>query len=188
MNHETFELLCPLYVLNLLDQAERELLETHLQTRCSLCQQRLREISATTSLLPYMLPAVAPPPSLKQKLIDQIQAEMEEKVRRPTQYVKRFAERTWRPASIPGVEFQHLWSSHGRSAWLFRSLSEATVPPHRHSGPELVYILEGNAIINGNPLTAGDFFASDPGSVDREVRCEPGCMFLLITNDDNEFL
>lgn len=189
MNHENFEALCPLYTLNLLDQTEKGLLEAHLQTGCTICSEILKETLETVSLLPYLLPSVEPSAALKQKLISQIQAEIEEKRPYPEHHVKRAAERTWLPLpNIPGIEVQHLWSSNGRSAMLMRSLSGSVFPPHRHRGPELVYILEGNAIFNGEYLTAGDFYASEPGSIDQHIRCEPGCVFLLISNDNNEFL
>jgi anti-sigma factor ChrR (cupin superfamily) len=188
MSHENFEELCPLYVLNLLDEVEKERLESHLQTGCSLCGQILKQILETLSLLPYSLPSQAVPLQVKQKLMEQIQTEMKERAPRPTQHIIRPTQREWFPSPIPGVEIQPLWSAGGRSARLVKSQPGTVFPPHRHRGPELVYILKGSLLINGKSVKAGDFCISDPGFVDQDIQCEEECTFLLISNEDDELL
>lgn len=188
MNHENFEELCLRYILNLLDEAERDSLEVHLQTGCSQCHQILKQTLEALSLLPYSLPSVAVPPHLKQKLMEQIQIEMKEKAPYPAQHIIRSTERIWLPSPIPGVEIQPLWSASGRSARLIKSQPGTVFPPHRHRGPELLYILKGSLSINGTLVQTGDFCVSDPGFIDQDVRCEEECTFLLISNDDDEFL
>jgi putative transcriptional regulator len=188
MSHEDFEELCSLYVLGLLDQTEKSLLESHLQMRCSTCDQILKETAEVCSLFPYASSMETPPPRLKQKLLDQIQAGMIKKPFPPVQYVIHPAEGPWLPSPIPGIDVQHLWSLNGRTARLLRSRPGVTFPPHRHQGPEIVYVLEGNLVINGKSVAAGDFCISDPGFVDRDLRTEEGCTLLVISNDDDEFL
>lgn len=61
------------YLLNTLEQEERESLETHLSS-CQTCQRRLEVLEKTRSIFREWEP-VSPPPGLKQKVLDNVRAQ-----------------------------------------------------------------------------------------------------------------
>ena len=61
------------YLLNTLEQEERESLETHLSS-CQTCQRRMEVLEKTRGFLREWKP-VNPPPGLKQKVLDNIKAQ-----------------------------------------------------------------------------------------------------------------
>lgn len=69
MAHEQFEDALPLYAAGALDRAERQALEAHLLTGCAPCHAALKQYHATAGLLPYGLPPVAAPSTLKARVM-----------------------------------------------------------------------------------------------------------------------
>ncbi|MBM4123752.1 MAG: hypothetical protein FJ246_02165 [Nitrospira sp.] len=69
MNHEQLQETIPLYAVGALDRQERQTLETHLLSGCSICPLTLKDYRATVGLLPYALPPQALPPEFKTELM-----------------------------------------------------------------------------------------------------------------------
>lgn len=69
MEHEQFEATIPLYAIGALDREERQPLEAHLLTGCQICHAALKDYRAAAGLLPYGLPPVPVPPSLKDRVL-----------------------------------------------------------------------------------------------------------------------
>jgi len=84
MNHEEWLERAEIYALGALDGEELSQFESHL-AGCSLCEGRVRETRETLTVLPRSLAQVAPPQSIKEKLLDRIRAETVVPIRRPPQ-------------------------------------------------------------------------------------------------------
>jgi hypothetical protein len=50
-------------------------------------------------------------------------------------------------------------------------------------GPEFIYILEGEAIQNGQRLSLGWAGVAQAGTLDEQFRSETGCVFLIVYNE-----
>ncbi|TKC87162.1 hypothetical protein FAZ69_17615 [Trinickia terrae] len=94
----------------------------------------------------------------------------------------------WTPSRFaPGVEVKNLGKADGRAMQLVRFAAGAVFPDHLHTGPEFVYILEGEAIQNGQRLTSGWAGVAERGTVDRAFRSDTGCTFLLVYDLNQAF-
>ncbi|MGH7829298.1 MAG: anti-sigma factor domain-containing protein, partial [Candidatus Binatia bacterium] len=74
MNHEEWLESAEVYALGALDGEELSRFETHL-AGCGLCEGRVRETRETLTVLPRSLAQVAPPDSIREKLLTRIAAE-----------------------------------------------------------------------------------------------------------------
>lgn len=91
----------------------------------------------------------------------------------------------WRASTFAeGVEVKDLGTSDGTSMQLVRFAPGASFPIHTHAGPEFVYLLEGEAVQNGQCLYAGWAATAATGTVDEHFHSPTGCMFLTVYSDD----
>jgi hypothetical protein len=73
LNCDSIEELLPLYVLDVLDVSEAIAVETHLAT-CLACSAARSQFEAVTGSLPFALAPVEPDPSVRTRLLDQLDA------------------------------------------------------------------------------------------------------------------
>lgn len=94
------------------------------------------------------------------------------------------AKKPFRPStSASKVCVKDLGSADGYAMQLVRFEPGAVFPPHLHRGPEFIYILEGELIQHGRRLGPGWASVAAAGSVDDDVRSEPGCTFLTVYSE-----
>ncbi|BEU25843.1 cupin domain-containing protein [Paraburkholderia terrae] len=87
----------------------------------------------------------------------------------------------WTPsACASGVQIKNLGKANGRAMQLVRFDAGTVFPMHLHTGPEFIYMLEGEAIQNGQRLLPGWVGIAEAGTVDDRFRSDTGCVFLLI--------
>jgi anti-sigma factor ChrR (cupin superfamily) len=87
----------------------------------------------------------------------------------------------WTPsACASGVQIKNLGKANGRAMQLVRFEAGTVFPMHLHTGPEFIYMLEGEAIQNGQRLLPGCVGIAEAGTVDDRFRSDTGCVFLLI--------
>jgi anti-sigma factor ChrR (cupin superfamily) len=90
----------------------------------------------------------------------------------------------WRTSAYAeGVEVKDLGTANGRSMQLVRCRPGTIFPTHHHRGPEFIYILEGEAIQNGQRLSLGWAGVAQAGTLDEQFRSETGCVFLIVYNE-----
>jgi anti-sigma factor ChrR (cupin superfamily) len=90
----------------------------------------------------------------------------------------------WRKSTFAaGVEVKDLGSMDGRSMQLVRFAPGTAFPLHEHSGPEFVYLLEGEAIQEGQRLLPGWAAVAATGSIDTRFHSAGGCLFLTVYSD-----
>ena len=91
MNHEAWLAQADIYALGALDGDELTAFETHLAAGCPDCERQIVTTREALTLLPHSLELVAPPPTVKARLLTQIAAETAK-----PQPVMRFPKRRWR--------------------------------------------------------------------------------------------
>jgi len=90
----------------------------------------------------------------------------------------------WRAsASVEGVEVKDLGRANGRAMQLVRCRPGVVFPTHRHTGPEFIYMLEGEAIQHGQRLGPGWAGVAACGTLDEQFRSETGCVFLIVYSE-----
>jgi anti-sigma factor ChrR (cupin superfamily) len=94
----------------------------------------------------------------------------------------------WTPSSCAsGVQIKNLGKANGRAMQLVRFEPGTVFPMHRHTGPEFIYMLEGEAIQNGQRLLPGWAGIAEAGTVENGFRSDTGCVFLLIYDLSQRF-
>ena len=90
----------------------------------------------------------------------------------------------WRRSDVAeGVEVKDLGSVDARSMQLVRFAPGTRFPAHVHTGPEFVYLVEGEAYQDGQKLTAGWGAAAATGTRDDEFHSPRGCTFLTVYSE-----
>ena len=92
----------------------------------------------------------------------------------------------WRPSTVvEGVEVKDLGTANGRVMELVRCRPGTAFPTHRHAGPEFIYLLEGEAMQNGQRLSPGWAAVAAAGTIDENFHSETGCVFLIIYGEEH---
>ena len=88
----------------------------------------------------------------------------------------------WQPCEMAeGVEVKTLGTVNGQTMELYRFAPNRGYPDHLHESPEFVYLLEGEAIQNGQRLGPGWASAAEIGTIEKDFRSGPeGCTFLTV--------
>lgn len=140
----------------------------------------------------------APPADLKARLLLRIAAEPQSKKTLPpggmeivpgiTAVLAEKAE--WLATPFPGLEYKllHIDEEGGTSARLLRFAPGATYPPHRHGGPEDVFVLQGSVFLNGIRLKAGDYCRAEAGTEEPMAYSDEGGLAIIVSSDRDEFL
>jgi quercetin dioxygenase-like cupin family protein len=96
----------------------------------------------------------------------------------------------WEPGSTAGVERKRLFTdpASSRTTTLIRVAPGASYPSHRHADIEEVYLLEGDLLVGGVLMRAGDYCRAEVDSVHEGIWSPSGCVFLATFSEHNERL
>lgn len=179
-----------LYALGALNETERAQFET-----CMTCSySRAGKLAAeyhdlVATLTAATLPACEPPPAeVKVKIMAAIQPQKAAapELSAPVPFFLPYGEQQWNATPYPGVRVCNLSSASPEfSVVMVDMVPGATFPPHDHHGAEDVYILSGDAHLEGRVMVAGDFMHSQPGTHHRAMISPGGCRAMLITSRNN---
>lgn len=177
-----------LYSLGSLGDAESKQFEQRLASGCPLCIAEFESYSRVVEHLPFAITQFEPPPSVRQRLLDRIEATASQSIS-PTQApsngtiaqgeatVIRGSDSPWIPLPIPGVEIRPLL---GRETLLVRMQPGSIYPEHEHHQLEQCYVLEGSVTdSDGVTAYAGDFVCMPSGITHRPIHTDTGCTFLI---------
>jgi anti-sigma factor ChrR (cupin superfamily) len=90
----------------------------------------------------------------------------------------------WRKSKLAdGVEVKDLGAVNGRAMQLVRYAAGASFPKHQHSGPEFIYLLEGEAYQQGQRLLPGWAAIAATGTTDDNFHSPTGCVFLTVYSE-----
>lgn len=175
------------YALEALDSAEARLMAEHLPA-CLECQQEYYSLGPLTGALTAWRTQTLPPPApLWNDLAERIARTSQKKATSPAPKVTWSGAQDWHEPqweqAAPGITVKLLSTDKegDRVSMLVRLAPGISYPPHRHSGVEELYLLEGELWIEDRKLYPGDFNRAEPGTSDQRVYSETGCMCLLIT-------
>lgn len=166
-----------LYALQALPAREVPAVESQIAA-CPECRRELEMLRPVVGALPGDL--LRPSTSLWERLARRVGAET---CPDPVAPPSRLREPDWEVAA-PGIFCKVLSTDTGggRVTMLVRLAPGAEYPPHTHAGLEELHMLEGELMVDDRKLRAGDYLRSEPGSTDRRVWSEAGCMGVLITS------
>lgn len=69
-----------------------------------------------------------------------------------------------------------------RVSMLVRLAPGTDYPPHTHTGLEELHLLQGELLIDTRKLLPGDYNRAEPGTADKRVWSETGCMCVLMAS------
>ncbi len=145
---------------------------------CSLCQAELQECEQGVTALPLSAPEVAPPPSLRARLLASI-VDQERPVPKSTMgegTLVRADDTAWKPSPVPGVQIRPLFE---KQTMLVRMAPKTWLPAHDHPAAEQCLVLEGSVSSDGVTAYAGDFTYMPRGSSHHPLYSEDGCLLLI---------
>lgn len=95
----------------------------------------------------------------------------------------RWVEPEWEDVA-PGITCKLLATDTGnhRVSMLVRLAPGTDYPPHTHAGLEELHLLQGELFIDARKLMPGDYNRAEPGTADKRVWSETGCMCVLMTS------
>ena len=90
----------------------------------------------------------------------------------------------WRKSTFAeGVEVKDLGKANGCEMQLVRFAPGTTFPLHVHSGPEFVFLLEGEAYDQGQRLMPGCAVVAETGTTHANFHNPTGCLFLTVYSE-----
>ncbi len=183
----THDELLALYALDLLKDSDREQLLQHLQSTIPTPELALElQLTAqTAALIGYGADPLDPSTSLKDKLLQRIQASQLPPCRLSA---TRFCDLQWQPHPVAGVDVAILNVDETRreALSLFRAQDPTVYPVHRHAGPEEILVLHGDLQVGSFYLQAGDYIRSETGSAHSHATVN-GCLCVARTCLDDQF-
>lgn len=183
----TVEEQAALYALGALGDVEAKQFERSLDTASGGVHGLVGAFQDVAAELAFAGAMIAPPASLKERLMARIAAEPQEApAAKPFVFV-RASEGDWREVE-PGVSIKVLYydSAAHRVTTLVRLAPGGRFSAHRHEQVEEFYVLEGCCVCAGEQLQAGDYHRAEPASVHPITYSEHGCLALVMSSSNNE--
>ena len=166
-----------LYALGLLDDAERNTFEQHLNG-CSSCAAEVRESRELAVGLARTIPASAPPSGLRERVLK------EAVLPRGVVALVRGENLNWQETPFAGVSMARLYEDpiRGDLSSLVRMLPGARYPSHHHASLEHCYVIEGDLVFEDHTLLAGDYSAGTPDKDHTAATTKNGCLLFIVHN------
>jgi anti-sigma-K factor RskA len=179
--------LAALYALEALGDDEQRQCERSLEDASAAVRQEISTFQEVVQELAFSGPAIAPPASLKERLMARIALEPQEQAGERKFTFVRSENLAWQDAG-GGASIKVLFNDPvgARMTLLVRLAPGGTVAGHRHAQIEELYVLEGSCVCAGELLEAGDYHRAEASSVHPVTYSERGCLALVITSSRNE--
>jgi quercetin dioxygenase-like cupin family protein len=132
--------------------------------------------AALVGMLAAAIEPVAPPPSVKAALFARLAAP-------PTDGPRfRFAtDGAFAPTPFPGMTIRMLNLDPARKQFsaMIRLEPGAVYPSHAHDGPEECVVLEGELLVGGVRMKAGDYQRAEPGTAHADQWSDTGALLYV---------
>jgi quercetin dioxygenase-like cupin family protein len=173
-----------LYALGSLSEAEARAFEAEIESADADTEAALQDFRAVVADLAYAAVPEPPPPSLRARVLERIGAESPAVFERDGSYFARGQRIDWLAGRGPGIEVKLLGIDveRGRRTVLIRMAPGTVYPAHRHVDLEEIYLLEGDYLIAGVLMHAGDYCRAGAGTVHHASRTLSGCTFIVTTS------
>jgi anti-sigma factor ChrR (cupin superfamily) len=172
------------YALGALSQSEARAFEAHLAEGCEACQRELDTFIETAALLALVCDEEKPGSHLREELTRRASE------RQPIAHDQNESERIYSILAsegdwvewAEGIQFKPLFrdQASGLCTSIVRMRPGTALPPHRHTGTEQFFILEGDCHVHGRCLGPGDFHRAEAGTEHEYTYTVEGTMFLLV--------
>jgi len=179
--------LAALYALEALgDDAQRQFARS-LETASASTKDEVASFQDVVQELAFSGPAIAPPASLKARLMARIAQEPQEQAEGTGFSFVRSRDVSWQELA-PGLSTKVLFHdpAAARTTMLLRLAPGGTLIGHRHPQVEELYVLEGSCHCAGEFLQVGDYHRAEAGTVHPVTSSEQGCLALIMTSSKNE--
>lgn len=181
---EEMKEMAALYALGALSQSEARAFEEHLARGCEACRDELDAFANTTALLALGCDEQEPGPHVRAELSSRISGDARgggEQGAPERVYSIMANEGEWLEWG-EGVQFKPLFrdQASGLCTSVVRMQPGTALPPHRHTGTEQFFILEGDCYVHGQCLRPGDFHRAETGTEHEYTYTVEGTMFLLV--------
>ena len=140
--------------------------------------------------LSFVTAPAAPPAALRQRVLDAVKPQPGILFHRAGLLISRATEMPWQSTPIQGLFVKPLFVDAERkySTTLLRMEPGVHYPSHRHVETEELFVLEGDLIVEGKKMVAGDYCRGESDSVHGEVWTEAGGTYLVLASQENEIL
>jgi anti-sigma factor ChrR (cupin superfamily) len=185
-----------LYVLGLLSADEQGRFAEQARSNAEL-RELLWSLQRTMEHVVLALPAQAPPPTLKAKVLKRIQAQttgtdphqtpLSAGVADGLRFLPGAGTSGWKQLPVPGawIKLLSFQPDRGYAVLLGKLGPGVRYPAHTNAGPEDFYILTGDLHVSGRALGPGDFHHADAGSAHEENYSVEGCTLLAVLTVDD---
>ena len=176
------------YALGALPPVEADSFEAHLAEGCGVCAEEVEAFAAVAGRLGYAATAERPRPEVRARLLARMRGETGTEAAQPVWTIVRASEGTWEGAGMEGVTLRRLFRDQatGRYSVLGRLAAGASYPSHRHADTEELFVLDGDLVVEGQVLRAGDYCAAMPGTVHDRSYSAGGCTFFLSASERDD--
>jgi len=178
-----------LYALDALPPEEGAEVAADLAADAELSEE-VAAYAAVVDALGWAARPQTPPPGLRAAVLSRIGAAMPDVVDEGGLRFVRGQHRPWEATPIAGIEVRPLWedAENGRRTAVVRLAPGAEYPRHRHADVEEIYLIEGDLVVSGVPMQAGDYCRAAAGTVHDGVRSPSGCVLLVSLSARDEYL
>lgn len=173
-----------LYALGLLADEEARAVEAQLAAGEPRWVEEVAACRSVTDDLAYAARPQAPPPAARQRVLEAIGEPPPARQERDGVRFVHPDRLGWRRTPFAGVEVKilHLDRQAGRVTLLTRLAPGTLYPTHRHDGFEEIYVVDGDVLVNGVAMRAGDYCSAAAGSLHEGVRTTGGCTYIVSTS------
>ncbi len=179
--------LAALYALEALgDEAQRQFARS-LKTASASTRDEVAAFQDVAQELAFSGPAIAPPASLKERLMARIAQEPQDAPEGTGFTFVRSKGLSWQELA-PGLSMKVLFhdAAAARTTMLLKLAPGGALIGHRHPQVEELYVLEGSCLCAGEFLQVGDYHRAEAGTVHPVTSSEQGCLALVMTSSKNE--
>lgn len=179
-----------LYALGALCADEERLFQARLAAGDPEYLSELAAFRSVVHDLAYAVPPQAAPPGLRARVLTRIAADEAAVVEQSGLRFVRSAQLGWEPGIAPGVEVKRLFTDPEgrRTTKMYRMAPGSSYPAHRHADVEDLYLVEGDLLVCGVLMNAGDYCRAEAGSLHQGVRTATGCLFIATASEHNQRL
>jgi anti-sigma factor ChrR (cupin superfamily) len=191
LTREEFEDKASAYALGALSLHEIRVFEDLISSFDEGELKDLDELERTVAALAFLAEPVAPSPSVKDKLLAQINSQTTNKKSDLSKVLQtvtvRADEGDWIDFE-PGIQIKPLFNDQFNKTvtTLMRMQPGSSLPEHKHIGVEQCYVISGEMIVGETHYVAGDFFVAMPDTIHKTVTSEIGGLILIVSPDHYE--
>lgn len=175
-----------MYAVGALPADEAAAFEQRLLSGDADAARAMAEVSPALDVMWKRLPKVAPPPSVRDSLLNRIRDSRSQDIAagplsESGPSIATLRDGAWEETGVPGARKRTLFidRSVNRMTVLFKLDPGATYPDHQHAGVEECYVVQGDLHIAGTVLGAGDYQRALPGTDHGHSFTTGGCVLLI---------